>query len=165
MRFIAVHTHCAPGGLSEHLIYSLHPPLKGFDAQNFACVVSGIVESIARAYTNRQPGIIRTAKGECLGASVQRSPTAYLANPASERRQYAHDTDKDMVLWRLDGTNGFPIGMINWFAVHPTSMGSWYTLITGDNKGLASHVFEQEHGTNHLMDKPRRFVIPPSYIC
>lgn len=37
-------------------------------------------------------------------------------------------------------------------------MGNWYTLITGDNKGYAAHVFEQEQGTNHLMDRPRAFV-------
>jgi neutral ceramidase len=29
----ATHTHCAPGGLSEFPIYSMHPPLKGFEKQ------------------------------------------------------------------------------------------------------------------------------------
>ena len=154
----AVHTHCAPGGLSHFLIYSLHPPLKGFDTQNFDCVVTGIVESILRAYLNLQPAIIREARGDCMNASVNRSIEAYNANPEEERAEYQYDTDKEMVLWRFDGTDGFPIGMINWFAVHPTSMGNWYTLITGDNKGFASHIFEREHGNNHLMDKPRSFV-------
>ncbi|KDO35654.1 hypothetical protein SPRG_18816 [Saprolegnia parasitica CBS 223.65] len=154
----ATHTHCAPGGLSDFFIYSMHPPLKGFDKQNFECVVAGIVEAIARAYANRQPGVIRVAKGTCLGASVNRSIDAYNANPAAERALYEHDTDKEMVLWRLDGLDGFPIGMINWFAVHPTSMGSWFTLITGDNKGYAAHAFEREHGNNHLLDRPRSFV-------
>ena len=130
----ATHTHCAPGGLSHHFIYSVHPPLKGTDRQNFEVVVDGIVEAIVRAYTNLQPGFLRVAKGNCLGASVNRSEAAYLANPQHERDQYAHNTDKEMTLWRLDGVDGYPIGMINWFAVHPTSMGNWYTLITGDNK-------------------------------
>ncbi|DBA00022.1 TPA: LOW QUALITY PROTEIN: hypothetical protein N0F65_002025 [Lagenidium giganteum] len=154
----ATHTHCSPGGLSHYFIYSMHPPLRGADRQNFECVVNGIVHSIVRAYGNLQPAFIRVAKGKCLGASVNRSEEAYNANPIEEREQYEYDTDKDMTLWRFDGVNGFPIGMINWFAVHPTSMGNWYTLITGDNKGYAAHVFEKEHGTNHLMDKPRAFV-------
>ncbi|OQR90333.1 neutral ceramidase [Achlya hypogyna] len=154
----ATHTHCAPGGLSDFLIYSMHPPLKGFDKQNFECIVSGIVEAVARAYGNLQPGVIRVARGNCFGASVNRSVEAYNANPESERSKYEHDTDKEMVLWRLDGLDGFPIGMINWFAVHPTSMGSWFTLITGDNKGYASHVFEREQGNHHLLDRPRSFV-------
>ncbi|GMF12745.1 unnamed protein product [Phytophthora lilii] len=63
-----------------------------------------------------------------------------------------------MTLWRFDGLDGYPIGMINWFAVHPTSMGNWYTLITGDNKGYAAYEFEREQGTKHLMDRPRAFV-------
>lgn len=152
----ATHTHCSPGGLSHYFIYSVHPPLRGADRQNFECVVDGIVAAIARAHANLQPAFVRVAKGACLGASVNRSAEAYLANPESERAQYDHDTDKEMTLWRFDGVDGYPIGMINWFvrpeglelgssnsqadgvprrfAVHPTSMGNWYTLITGDNK-------------------------------
>lgn len=130
----ATHTHCSPGGTSHYFIYSMHPPLRGADKQNYECVVSGIVEAVVRAHGNLQPAVVRVAKGNCLGASVNRSEDAYRANPADERAQYEHDTDKEMTLWRLDGENGYPIGMINWFAVHPTSMGNWYTLITGDNK-------------------------------
>ncbi|OQS05662.1 neutral ceramidase [Thraustotheca clavata] len=154
----ATHTHCAPGGLSEFMIYSMHPPLKGFERQNFECVVNGIIEAIARAYHNLLPGYIRVARGNCVGASVNRSIDAYKANPKEERAMYEHDTDKEMVLWRLDGEDGYPIGMINWFAVHPTSMGSSFTLITGDNKGYASHIFEREMGNMHLLDRPRSFV-------
>ncbi|KAG1711028.1 hypothetical protein DVH05_013746 [Phytophthora capsici] len=154
----ATHTHCAPGGLSHYFIYSVHPPLHGADRQNFECVVSGIVEAVVRAHRNLQPAVIRVTEGLCLGASVNRSTDAYLANPEQERAQYKYDTDKTMTLWRFDGLDGYPIGMINWFAVHPTSMGNWYTLITGDNKGYAAYEFEREQGTRHLMDRPRAFV-------
>jgi len=114
----ATHTHCAPGGLFHFFLYSMHPPLKGFDRQNFNCVVNGIVASIVRAYRNLQPGCIRIAKGSCLGASINRSSEAYYANPLEEREKYKYDTDKDMTLWRLDGDNGYPIGMINWYVAH-----------------------------------------------
>ncbi|GMF29087.1 unnamed protein product [Phytophthora fragariaefolia] len=154
----ATHTHCAPGGLSHYFIYSVHPPLHGADRQNFECVVAGIVEAVVRAHRNLQPAVIRVAAGVCLGASVNRSSDAYMANPEQERARYEYDTDKVMTLWRFDGLDGYPIGMINWFAVHPTSMGNWYTLITGDNKGYAAYEFEREQGTNHLMDRPRAFV-------
>ncbi|KAL4115931.1 hypothetical protein PRIC2_012935 [Phytophthora ramorum] len=154
----ATHTHCSPGGLSHYFIYSVHPPLHGADRQNFECVVSGIVEAVVRAHRNLQPAAIRVATGLCLGASVNRSTDAYLANPEHERARFKYDTDKTMTLWRFDGLDGYPIGMINWFAVHPTSMGNWYTLITGDNKGYAAYEFEREQGTKHLMDRPRAFV-------
>jgi hypothetical protein len=110
----ATHTHCSPGGLSHYFIYSVHPPLRGADRQNFECVVDGIVHAIVRAHNNLQPAFIRTATGTCLGASVNRSLEAYLANPPSEREQFEHNTDKEMTLWRFDGVDGYPIGMINW---------------------------------------------------
>ena len=39
--------------------------------------------------------------GELLGASANRSPTAYEANPPQERARYAHDTDKLMTQLKL----------------------------------------------------------------
>ena len=36
-----------------------------------------------------------------------------------------------------------PMGVINWFAVHPTSMNNTNHLISGDNKGLASQLLEK----------------------
>ena len=35
-----------------------------------------------------------------------------------------------------------PIGMINWFSVHATSMNGSNQLISGDNKGLAALLME-----------------------
>jgi neutral ceramidase len=37
-----------------------------------------------------------------------------------------------------------PMGAINWFAVHPTSMNNSNHLISGDNKGLASQLMEKQ---------------------
>lgn len=110
----ATHTHCAPGGLSHYFIYSVHPPLRGADRQNFECVVNGTVQAIVRAHQNRQQAFIRVAKGNCLNASVNRSEDAYNANPLKEREQYKYNTDKEMTLWRFDSVTGYPIGMINW---------------------------------------------------
>ena len=36
-----------------------------------------------------------------------------------------------------------PIGILNWFAVHPTSMPKTNRLISGDNKGAASLMMEK----------------------
>ena len=36
------------------------------------------------------------------------------------------------------------MGIINWFAVHPTSMNNTNHLISGDNKGLASQLLEKD---------------------
>lgn len=49
-----------------------------------------------------------------------------------------------MVLLRIEDKDGNKLGMINWFAVHPTSMRNNNTLISGDNKGYASMLFEYD---------------------
>ena len=46
-------------------------------------------------------------------------------------------------------------GVINWFAVHPTSMNNTNQLISGDNKGLASLMLEKEMEDNREYDASR----------
>jgi hypothetical protein len=40
---------------------------------------------------------------------------------------------------------GAAVGAINWFALHGTSMNNTNRLVSGDNKGAASRLFEDEH--------------------
>ena len=67
-----------------------------------------------------------------------------LAYPSS----YPDTVDKDMVLLRIEAANGVPLGSVNWFAVHPTSMNNTNRLISGDNKGYASQLFESKMNPN-----------------
>ncbi|HYO55889.1 neutral/alkaline ceramidase [Archangium sp.] len=143
----ATHTHSGPGGHSHYALYNL--TVLGYDKQGFDAIVDGIYQSIVRAHNNLAPGSIRVASGDLLDASINRSPEAYLRNPATERAQYAHDTDKRMTLLRLQADDGRELGLINWFAVHATSMGNDNLLISGDNKGYASYLFEKLKGTNY----------------
>ena len=115
--------------------------------------MDGIFQSIVRAHDNLAPGTLRIASGDLLDASINRSPEAYLRNPATERAQYAHDTDKRMTLLRLQGDDGREVGLINWFAVHATSMGNDNLLISGDNKGYASYLFEKLKGTSYTTQR------------
>lgn len=49
-----------------------------------------------------------------------------------------------MVQLKFVDTNEKPIGMISWFAVHPTSMNYTNKLISSDNVGYASILFEKK---------------------
>jgi neutral ceramidase len=147
----ATHTHSGPGGHSHYALYNL--TILGYDRQGFDAIVDGIFQSIVRAHDNLAPGSIRVATGDLLDASINRSPEAYLRNPATERAQYAHDTDKRMTLLRLQADDGREVGLINWFAVHATSMGNDNLLISGDNKGYASYLFEKLKGTNYTAQR------------
>ncbi|MFP2931492.1 neutral/alkaline ceramidase [Pyxidicoccus sp. 3LG] len=147
----ATHTHSGPGGFSHYAMYNL--TILGFDKQNFDAIVDGIYQSIVRAHGNLTAGSLRVASGDLLNTSINRSPEAYLRNPAAERAQSAHDTDKRMTLVRLQSSTGQEVGLINWFAVHATSMGNDNLLISGDNKGYASYLFEKLEGTNYTAAK------------
>ena len=140
----ATHTHSGPGGFSHYTFYNLTS--FGFVPQNFDTVVAGIVASIDRAHASLAEGTLRLAAGELLGASRNRSPEAYRLNPSEERARYPYDVDPRMTLVRLTRADGTEVGLINWFAVHTTSMGNDNTLISGDNKGLASYLFEKARG-------------------
>ena len=43
----------------------------------------------------------------------------------------------------FDSKTNEPMGVINWFPVHGTSMNSSNQLISGDHKGLASQLLEK----------------------
>lgn len=136
----AIHNHAGPGGYSHYKLYNL--TIGGFDKQNFEAIVDGICKSITRADNDLAPGTIRIAQGELLNISANRSRSAYLKNPDADPAP-GHDTDKRMTLLRFDRADGKEVGMLNWFAVHCTSMHNSNHLISGDNKGFASYLFER----------------------
>jgi neutral ceramidase len=57
-----------------------------------------------------------------------------------------------MVLLKFANADGDEVGMLNWFAVHSTNLGNTNKLISSDNKGYASFLFEKEMGTDYLSD-------------
>jgi len=140
------HTHSGPGGYSHYALFNLS--ILGFDNQNFECIVNGMVQAIKKAHENLAPGKIFISSGNVEDCGFNRSPIAYENNPFAERSKYESNTDKEMLLLKFVKNDGKEIGCINWFAIHPTNRGNKNKLITGDNKGYASYLFEKEKGTN-----------------
>ena len=147
----ATHTHGGPGGFSGYFLYDV--TIKGFVKENFETIVDGIFESILRAHQNLEPGRILINEGILEGVGGNRAVEPYENNPAEERAEYDGNTDKTFTLIRLVAESGEEIGMINWFGVHPDSIGPDNTLITSDNKGLAAYLFEKDKGTDYLAEK------------
>lgn len=73
---------------------------------------------------------------------MNRSPSAYLNNPAAERSRYKYDVDKEMTLLKFVDNHWGSVGSFNWFATHGTSMSRTNSLISGDNKGAAARFME-----------------------
>ncbi len=144
----ATHTHSAPGGYSGYLLYDV--TIAGFIREHAQTIIDGIYKSILNAHNNVKPGKVLLAKGTLDNCGGNRSPLAYDNNPAAEKEAYGSTTDKSFTLLKLVTLDGEEIGMVNWFAVHPTCIGPVNTLISSDSKGYASYLFEKDRGTDYL---------------
>ncbi|PHH66912.1 hypothetical protein CDD81_5264 [Ophiocordyceps australis] len=145
----ATHSHSGPGAWLNYLLPQITS--KGFDRQSYRAIVQGCILSIRRAHESLEPGSLTVGSTSVLGAGINRSMFAYLANPEAERARYnvsaSHDgsVETDMTLLKLQRqSDGKNIGVLTWFPTHGTSMQANNTLITGDNKGLAADLFEKQ---------------------
>ncbi|KAI4340356.1 hypothetical protein MLD38_025201 [Melastoma candidum] len=153
-----IHTHAGPGGYLQYVVYIVTS--LGFVRQSFDVIVDGIEKSIVEAHENLRPGSIFVNKGELLDAGVNRSPSAYLNNPAGERSKYKYDVDKDMTLLKFVDDKLGPVGSFNWFATHGTSMSRTNSLISGDNKD--NELLELAASFRSPSGRPTRMVLSVS---
>ncbi len=148
------HSHSGPGAWLNYLLPQI--TTKGFDKQSFQAIVSGTVLSIKRAHESLAPGNLSFGTTKVVGANINRSLYAYLANPEAERARYNNDASDDgsvekaLTLLKFKNTTGQAIGVLTWFPTHGTSMLGNNTLVSGDNKGVAAYLFEQSMGTSFV---------------
>ena len=123
----AQHTHSAPGGYSYYPLYNM--PTPGFSEYIYTTIVERMVEAIVQADANKQPGNIRLGSGEfALDKEVafQRSRAAYNLNPDIPKQIGENElhlgVNREMVMLNFETENGTPVGSVNWFAVHTTSL-------------------------------------------
>ncbi len=144
----ATHTHSAPGGISDYVIYSLS--CDGFQPEIFETYVAGSVEAVREALKNEVAGRIRFVTGHFPTdepVAFNRSIRAYNRNPEVKKRSRTERhlaVDREMTLLRFEDTMGKPLALWNWFPVHPTSMHRDRHDIHSDNKGLAATLLEDE---------------------
>lgn len=137
------HSHSGPGAWLNYLLPQITS--KGFDRQSYEAIVKGALLSIQSAHESLAAGQLDVATADVHDANTNRSPFAYLANPVEERNRYTYNVDKTLTLLRFRRSgDGREIGCLTWFAVHGTSMLGNNTLVTGDNKGVAARLLEQQ---------------------
>lgn len=139
----ATHTHVGPGGYDHTVLLNLSA--LGYDEDNYATIVDGIYQSIASAFSSKASGDIKFAQGTLFDASINRNKDVYAFN--ADKDDYSTDVNDTMTVLKLVKDDGSEIGMINWFAVHNVSSPQTYRYISGDNKGMASQLFETSKGT------------------
>lgn len=144
----AQHTHSGPGGYSHYGLYNVSIP--GFVPFVWKTIVDGISAAIVEAADKMQAARLyyhSASFPDEVEIGVNRSMKAYLANPdakplSTEQSHLA--IDRTMRLLRIDALDGKPIGAINWFGLHCTSVHNDNHKICWDNKGYAAEFMEEE---------------------
>ncbi|KAJ6634842.1 Neutral ceramidase [Pseudolycoriella hygida] len=134
----ASHTHSGVGGYVDNLVYQL--PTFGYVDETFQPLVNGICNTIQKAAKNMQASKIIYGETDVLNISINRSPSAYLANPQEERM-------KQML---FVGENDKMIGVLNFYPIHPTSMNNTNVLVSSDNVGYAALLLEKKFNPTSL---------------
>jgi len=144
----AQHTHSGPGGYSHYALFNFSIP--GFVPEIFNVIVKGITNSIIEADNNLKSAKLKLGSGIFdpeINVAFNRSMDAYNSNPDVEKlknKDWHLALDRDMDLLQINSEKDEPIGLINWFGVHTTSIGSDHRKICYDNKGYASTFFEED---------------------
>jgi len=146
----ATHTHSGPGNFSHYYLYNLLFQFS-HSHDNFNAIVNGIVESLARAHRNLEPGYVSLSTGVMNEGLINRAPKAYVLN--QDKDIYDESVDRESSQLNFYNANGTPMGVANWLAVHPTSVKAENKLINGDNKGYASYIYERMMKKNYRNDK------------
>ena len=118
--FVGTHQHSGVGGYLENLLPQITS--LGYVPQTANAIIAGTVLAVQRAHASLAPGSLSLGNTTVLNANINRSPTAYLANPAAERAMYQFDQDKDMTVLRFNDASGKARGLLSFFAVHGTSL-------------------------------------------
>ena len=160
LMILAQHTHSTAGGYSQHMAYNLVNP--GFQEDVYLHYSQKLSEAIIAAYQNLQPARIFQQKGELdkhAEVCFNRSVAAYNANPevlekvSFKNRHLA--ADRTMKLWRIEQSEtGQPLGSLNWFGVHTTSVSNHMDKVCTDNKGYAATFMETHLGEIYTQNPP-----------
>ncbi|KAJ2903613.1 putative neutral ceramidase protein [Zalerion maritima] len=143
------HSHSGPGAWFNYLLPQITS--LGWSEQSYQAIVDGAVLSIQRAHESLTTGTLDVGTTTVDDANINRSLYAYMNNPEEERTKYSDSTDKTLTLMRFTrDSDGLAVGVLTWYAVHPTSMLGNNTHVSGDNKGVASYLFEKEMASSDL---------------
>jgi neutral ceramidase len=108
---------------SQHTIFQFAGT--GWVPQSIDAFVNGTVAAVLAAHASLAPATLSVSAASVHNASINRSPTAYLLNPAAERAAYpTGDLDLEMVQLAVRDAAGMPRGLLNWHAVHGTYLRS-----------------------------------------
>ncbi|GIV43741.1 MAG: hypothetical protein KatS3mg035_0864 [Bacteroidia bacterium] len=143
---LATHTHSAPGGNSHYLLYNVTIP--GYSQEVTETYVNGIIEAIVEADKNKEKAFIYFGKSAFkpdIPVAFNRAIEAWNQNPENEKYDEQHRhlaLDRNAYQLTFLNEQFIPMGILNFFAVHTTTVHSDKKTISSDNKGYAANQLE-----------------------
>lgn len=147
---MATHTHSGPGGYDHYPLYNLTIP--GFVESTLEAMVDMILRALMAAGEDMSPGTVRYCArpfGLDVPVAFNRQPGAHALNPEVDKsmaKDPVRALDRTMRLLRFESPDGELRGVLNWFAVHGTSVHSDNDALHFDNKGYAAQMLEHRMG-------------------
>lgn len=138
----ATHTHAGPSGFSHYWGHTASS--FGFSRHVFDTLVDGMTRAVLEAEAQLTPAVLRVGSASIPfdePVAFNRSVRAYMENPdvaPVDPRRPAEATDRESITLRVDSTAGVPLGAVNWFGVHCSSLHADNSLLHPDNKGVAA---------------------------
>ncbi|KAI0035589.1 Neutral/alkaline nonlysosomal ceramidase [Vararia minispora EC-137] len=137
---VGTHQHSGVGGYLENLLPEITS--LGYVKQTADAIVAGTVRAVVQAHNSLAEGRLGLGNITVVDGNINRSPSAYLANPAAERAMYEYDQDKELTLLKFEDMSSNARGFLSFYAVHGTSLYENNTLVSSDNKGMAAYLYE-----------------------
>ncbi len=139
LMILATHTHSVPGGYDPFDLYNY--AAGGFDPIVESAIINGGIDALRKAKMNSSKGSLKISQGKIQGVSYNRSLKAFKNNLDSSEQTLS--VPETMTLLNFYQNNSL-VGVLNFFAVHATSLRNSNKLISGDNKGIAAWFVEKE---------------------
>lgn len=162
LMLVATHTHAGPGHYfeSENLGGATSAHFPGFDPLMVEFLSERIASAVSAAREGKQLARVRWIGSDVWGLTRNRSLSAHRENPRwpgrptppvplelSEEQRAIDPRLRVLQIERLDEASGgpaAPLGMLAFFAMHPTVVRNRNRLFGGDVFGVASRLLESE---------------------
>lgn len=144
-------------GVQDVAIMATHthhgPVVESVDAPHILSIEKGIIEAIAEAAQSARPAriaIARTTADVSHNRRILTSDGRCIMLWRNAERRPTEPVDKEMMVVRIDGTDGKPIGTLVNFACHPVVMGPSNLEYSADYCGEMARIVKEETGAECL---------------
>jgi neutral ceramidase len=141
-------THSAPGGHSHYAFHNIST--HGFRPSVFSAYAEAGADALMKAFRDLGEARLFLNAGMMnsdADVAFNRSLDAYNSNPDVTERDVTAThlaVDRMMRQLRIQSSDGHEKGLLNWFGVQGTSIGSENNRIHSDNKGYAASLLEND---------------------